>query len=206
MAMLRQRCLSLGFAALLAAGAEASLAEATPRQVIEQTTGEFLAEVARRREAILQDFGRAEELVQRLVMPHIDVDTVGRWMLGKHWRNATPEQRQRFVDELRSMLVRSYATALAKYDRGDEIRYLAERVADDGNTATVRTQIPRAQGSQFADVVYRLHRKDGAWKIFDVTVEGVSVVVTYRNTFINRIERHGLDAVIRELAELNRKN
>lgn len=206
MKMIRKGWLPLSLAAMLASGANATLADVTPKQLIEQTTGEFLNAVAHQRAAILESPGRAEELVNSIVMPYIDVDTVGRWMLGKHWREATADQRQRFVDALRGMLVRSYATALADYTRGDQIKYLSERVSDDGTTALVRTQIPRLQGPQSADVVYRLHRKADGWKIYDVTIEGVSVVITYRNTFLSKIERQGLEGVIQELAALNRKN
>lgn len=198
---------TLGAAILLVGvAASASAAEVRPQQLVEQTIGEFLKSISEQREMILQDPEHARVLVDQIIMPHVDVDTTVRWMLGKHWRKATSDQRDRFFTELRGMLVRSYASALAEYNRGDEIKYVSERVSDDGKTALVRTKIPRSQGPQPADVVYRLHRKDDDWKVFDVTIEGVSVVTTYRSTFMGKIERQGLDSVIDELAALNRKN
>lgn len=202
--MIRTRASALlGLATVLAAVAMANPGEPSPRQLIEQTTDAFLTAIADAREAILEDPEHAQDLVARIIMSHVDVDTVGRWMLSKHWRTATPAQRERFVDEVRTMLVRAYATALAQYTKGDQIKYLSEHVSEDGRSAVVRARIPRSRGSQSADVVYRLHRKNEAWMLFDVTVGGVSLVTTYRSTFVTRIESQGLDGVIRELSRLN---
>ncbi|HSS63017.1 MAG TPA: ABC transporter substrate-binding protein [Gammaproteobacteria bacterium] len=209
MGMIRYRWLWVGLVALLLfarmAAAEAGLVMG-PRALIEQTTGEFLQAVANNREGILKDPDLAHRLVDEIVTPHIDVDATGRYMLGKHWRKGTPEQRDRFLYELRKMLVRSYANALAEYKAGDQINYISERVNDDGTLAVVRVQIPRPRTNQPADVAYRLHKTSGEWKVFDVTIEGVSMVTTYRSTFRVKLDRQGLDSVIEELAALNNKN
>lgn len=198
-----------GLAALLLAG-NAMAAEAAvdqgPRRLIEATTGEFLQAVDQNRDAIRDDPDFAHRLVDEIVTPHIDVDATGRYMLGKHWRKGTPEQRSRFLFELRKMLVRSYANALAEYKAGDQINYISERVSDDGKLAVVRVKIPRPKTRQPADVAYRLHRSNGEWKVFDVTIEGVSMVTTYRSTFRSKLDRQGLESVIEELAALNSKN
>ncbi len=209
MGMIRYRWLWIGLAALLlvarAASAEAVIATG-PRALIEKTTGAFLQAVADNREGILADPDLAHRLVDEIVTPHIDVDATGRYMLGKHWRKSTPEQRERFLYELRKMLVRSYANALAEYKAGDQINYISERVSDDGKLAVVRVQIPRPRTNQPADVAYRLHRSSGAWKVFDVTIEGVSMVTTYRSTFRSKLDRQGMESVIEELAALNNRN
>lgn len=207
MRMIRYRWLWIGLAALLlAARLAAAEAVAGPKALIERTTGEFLRAVAENREAILEDPDLAHRLVDQIVTPHIDVDATGRYMLGKHWRRGTAGQRERFLYELRKMLVRSYANALAKYEAGDKINYLSERVSEDGKLAVVRVQIPRSNTSQLTDVSYRLHRNDGEWKVFDVTIEGVSMVTTYRSTFRTKLDRQGLESVIEELAALNNRN
>ena len=209
MGMIRYRWLWVGLAALLlvarAASAEAIVATG-PRALIEKTTGEFLQAVAENREGILADPDLAHRLVDEIVTPHIDVDATGRYMLGKHWRKSTPEQRERFLYELRKMLVRSYANALAEYKAGDQINYISERVSDDGKLAVVRVQIPRPRTNQPADVAYRLHKNSGNWKVFDVTIEGVSMVTTYRSTFRSKLDRQGMESVIEELAALNNRN
>ena len=209
MRLVRYRWLWVGLAALLMFGriaaAEAVLAM-SPQALIEKTTGEFLQAVANNREAILEDPDLAHRLVDKIVTPHIDVDATGRYMLGKYWRRSTPEQRERFLYELRKMLVRSYANALAKYEAGDQINYLSERISEDGRLAVVRVQIPRPRTHQLADVAYRLHKNSGEWKVFDVTIEGVSMVTTYRSTFRSKLNRQSLESVIEELAALNSKN
>lgn len=210
MGMIRYRWLALGLAALLITIGNASAAEAAveigPKGLIEKTTGEFLQAVADNREAILEDPDLAHKLVDEIVTPHIDVDATGRYMLGKHWRRGTPEQRDRFLYELRKMLVRSYANALAEYKAGDQINYISERVSEDGNLAVVRVQIPRPRNNQLVDVSYRLHKSNGEWKVFDVTIEGVSMVTTYRSTFRTKLDHQGLESVIEELAALNNRN
>jgi phospholipid transport system substrate-binding protein len=209
MGMIRNRWFWVGLFALLlfgrTAAAEAGLVVG-PRALIEKTTGEFLQAVADNREEIREDPDLAHRLVDEIVTPHIDVDTTGRYMLGKHWREGTPEQRDRFLFELRKMLVRSYANALAEYKAGDQINYISERVSNDGNMAVVRVQIPRPRTNQPADVAYRLHKAGGEWKVFDVTIEGVSMVTTYRSTFRVKLDRQGLESVIEELAALNNRN
>lgn len=209
MGMIRYRWLWVGLVALLLfarmAAAEAGLVMG-PRALIEQTTGEFLKAVAENREGIREDPDLAHRLVDEIVTPHIDVDATGRYMLGKHWRKGTPEQRDRFLYELRKMLVRSYANALAEYKAGDKINYISERVSEDGKLAVVRARIPRPRTNQPADVAYRLHKSGDEWKVFDVTIEGVSMVTTYRSTFRSKLDRQGLDSVIEELAALNDRN
>lgn len=209
MRLIRNRWVCSGLAALLLAGnaaAAEAVADQGPKRLIEQTTGEFLKAVDNNRDAIRDDPDFAHRLVDEIVTPHIDVDATGRFMLGKHWRRGTPEQRDRFLFELRKMLVRSYANALAEYKAGDQINFISERVNQDGTLAVVRVKIPRPRNSQLVDVSYRLHKSNGEWKVFDVTIEGVSMVTTYRSTFRSKLDRQGLESVIEELAALNNRN
>lgn len=209
MAMIRHRWPWFGLTALLFVArmvAAEAVVSPGPKDLIERTTGAFLQAVEKNRQGILDDPGLAQQLVDEIVTPHIDVDATGRYMLGKHWRSGTPEQRERFLFELRKMLVRSYANALAEYKAGDQINYISERLSKDGQLAVVRVQIPRPRTNQPADVAYRLHNKSGDWKVFDVTIEGVSMVTTYRSTFRSKLDRQGLESVIEELAALNDRN
>jgi len=209
MRLIRYRWVWSGLAALLlvgnAAAAEAGVDQG-PKRLIEETTGEFLKAVDQNRDAIRKDPDFAHQLVDEIVTPHIDVDATGRYMLGKHWRRGTPDQRDRFLFELRKMLVRSYANALAEYKAGDQINFISERVNQDGTLAVVRVQIPRPRNSQLVDVSYRLHKSNGEWKVFDVTIEGVSMVTTYRSTFRTKLDRQGLESVIEELTALNNRH
>lgn len=206
MQRIRRRWRPAGLGVLLLVGSGTALAEAGPREVIEQTTGELLTEVAKDRAAIRDNPDSMQELVERIVVPHVDMQAVGRWMLAQHWRKAPPEQRQRFLEEFRKLIVRTYAAALAEFTDGAKIRYISEQVSEDGTQARVRTHIPLPGNAKPVDISYRLRRdEDGPWKVYDVAVEGVSMVATYRTTLRSRLERAGLDALIEELARKNRE-
>lgn len=205
MDVLRGIRLCVALLGLIFAGA-GTAADGSPRAVIEQTTGQLLKAIGDQRQAILDDPDRAQKLVEEIVLPHVDMQTVGRWLLGVHWRKAAPEQRERFLAEFRKLLVRTYATGLAEFTGGTEIKYISERLSDDGEQAVVRTQIPLSGQAKPVDVAYRLHRDSDGWKAFDVVVEGVSMVATFRTSIRNTIEQRGLDAVIEDLAQKNRQN
>lgn len=177
-----------------------------PRDLVEQTTGELLSKVAKERDALRGKPELVQALVDEIVTPHVDLVAVGRWMLGKYWREATAQQRELFLNEFRKLLVRTYATGLVEFTGAAHIKYISERVTDDGKYALVRTQIPLQGEAKPVDVAYRMHRSNDGWKVYDVVVEGVSMVTTYRTTFREKLDREGLDALLQELVEMNHRN
>ena len=122
-------------------------------------------------------------------------------VLGKYWNRATPEQQAQFVGEFQVLLVRTYATALKEYSE-QTIEFLSTRERDGGEEVTVRTQITQA-GAPPIPINYEMYRKDDAWKVFDVSIDGVSLVINYRSTFSSEIRRNGVDGLI---ARLNKHN
>ena len=127
---------------------------------------------------------------------------MSRLVLARNWRGATQQQRQRFVEEFRQLLVRTYGSSLSKYS-GQEVRYppMQSSGADD-DRVTVQTEILQSGGPSIP-LDYRLHRTDSGWKVYDVTVDGASLVLNYRSQFASEIARHGLDGLIQRLAERN---
>jgi phospholipid transport system substrate-binding protein len=150
---------------------------------------------------IRSDPVKLNRLIQAHIAPHVDFTALSRLTLGKQWRRTTPEQRSLFVREFAELLIRIYATALATYSN-HEIAYLSSTVAGNGRRATVRTRIVEA-GRAPLTVDYSLRRIKESWKIFDVKIEGVSLVISYRSSFAQEIRERGLDGLIEGLAARN---
>jgi phospholipid transport system substrate-binding protein len=143
-------------------------------------------------------------MVEELLLPHIDLITASRWVLGKHWRRATKEQKIQFIKHFRGMLLRFYSTALADYlnkNTVDEnlITFQPVRAETGSDDVTVRSEVHPPNG-QPIPVNYQMHLTRKGWKVYDVSVEGISVVTTYRNSFNEEIRRNGLDQLIARLA------
>lgn len=170
----------------------------SPEAFVEGIVEDVLTNVEARRTELKSQPEKLRALVIDGILPHVDFPYVSQLVLGKHWRTAEPAQRQRFMDEFQRLLLRTYADALLAYD-DQEIRYLPSRRDESRRDARVRTQVvPRGQNP--IAVNYRLYRTDaGEWKVFDVVVEGVSLVTSYRDTFAREIEQDGLDSLIANL-------
>jgi phospholipid transport system substrate-binding protein len=175
---------------------------ADAQALVEETTTALLTAFEREQASIRRDPTHAYGIVNEILSPHIDYPRVTRLILGKYWRQASPQQRQRFMDEFRALQVRTYATALIDYADID-IRYLPTRQARYPGRAIVRTQIPRRNGLPVS-VDYRLHRADGRWKVYDVLVEGVSLLTSYRASIGAQIAQVGIDGVIEQLSAKRR--
>ena len=181
----------------LAAGTGASA-----RQLVEEVTSSIVEELTSRREFFRNDPQGVYELVDRLVLPHFDFERMSRRVLGKRWKEASPEQRQRFISAFRSMLVRTYATMLNEY-RGQTLTWLdpVARKKDDEIVIPVQVEL---SASQPVRVSYVMHHGNGTdWKVFDVAVDGVSLVTNYRSSFRAEIARHGIEGLIERLEARN---
>jgi phospholipid transport system substrate-binding protein len=172
------------------------------RALVRDTTEEVLAAVEANRESIEMDPRRARDIVEEHITPHVDLEAFSRLVLGKHWRKATPEQRQRFLAEFHTLILRTYATAVTHYN-GAAIEYLPPRKESRDTLATVKTRFPQREGPGIS-VDYRLRCRKGEWKLFDVVIQGVSMVTTYRNTFAAEVKKSGVDGLIDILTEKNR--
>lgn len=171
--------------------------------MVHQTSDRMIAALKAERATIKANPARLYSLVEEIVLPHFDFERMSSWVLGKHWRTASDAQRVRFVQEFRALLVRIYATAMAEY-RDQEIAYLPLKAATGADEVTVRSEI-RNPGGPSIPVSYSAYLKNNEWKVYDVIIDGVSMVVNYRSTFSNEIKQGGLDALIDKLAALNLK-
>jgi len=141
------------------------------------------------------------DLVDAKVLPHFDFKRMTQLAVGKYWRTATPEQKDALVTEFRNMLVRTYTKAFTVYrDQTVDIKPL--RMAADATEVTVKTTINKP-GAPAVPVDYEMIKKTDGWKAFDVTIEGVSMVTSYRGTFSSEIQEKGIDGLIKTLASRN---
>jgi len=123
-------------------------------------------------------------------------------VLARHWRGATAEQRQQFEDEFSRLMLRTYALALRSYDN-ETIEYLPLVMKPGSKKVMVKTKLVRDDGSKVT-VDYRLILREDGWKVYDVVIENVSMVITYRSEYSGIIESQGLDVLTQKLSERNR--
>lgn len=184
----------------LSLAAEASADEA--RSLIKSTADEVIARVKTERDDLSKDTDRLYRLVNSTIVPHVDFHRMSRWILGKHWRKASTIQQSQFVEEFKKLLIKTYATALLKFS-DEEIIYLPAKDQVEDGRVTIRSEVRRADGQRF-DVQYRMHHKDQDWKVYDISVDGVSLVSTYRNSFSTKIGKEGIEGLLAELFEKNK--
>ena len=186
---------------LAAARAADSAPGPSPQDLIETTARELLAALDANREQARKDPGRVRQLVDEILLPHFDTDYSARLVLGKHWRNATPEQQKRFIEAFYKSLLRNYGSALAEFT-GDRLKVLPFRGDLTTGQAVVRTEVKRSNG-QLVPVNYTLRATPSGWKAWDVTIEGISYVRNFRNDVGAEVDQTGLDAVIQRLEKEN---
>lgn len=198
------RLLLIGLIAFGFISANAAIAEPPPMEMIRQTADRMLAKLKEEQAVIRKDPTRIYALVSDIVLPHFDFERMASWVLGKHWRTATPAQREKFTVEFRNLLVRTYATSLTDYtDR--KITYFPVRAEPGATEVTVHTEVEQS-GAAAIPIDYSLALKQGEWKVHDVAIDGVSLVTNYRTSFSNEIRKAGLDNLIDRLVQRNQSS
>ena len=177
-------------------------AEVAPDVLVKQTADEVLTIIKNDKEIQAGNKQQLYALVEAKILPNFDFDRVCRMVLGKSWRSATPEQQASFQKEFRSLLLRTYASALGKY-KDQVIEYKPLRMEIDAKNASVKTQILQPGGQPVA-VDYDLIKSSNGWKVYDIVIESVSLVTNYRSQFSNEIRLNGLDSLNKKLEEKNK--
>lgn len=186
----------------LVAFANGAMAEVAPDVLVKSTADEVLAIVKKDKDIQNGDQKKIFALAEEKILPNFDFDRVCRMVLGKNWNNATKEQQEAFQREFRSLMLRTYATALSKY-RNQTIEFKPLRAQPSDTEVTVKTQIVQP-GGQPIGVDYSLEKRAEGWKVYDIVIEGVSLVTNYRGQFSNEIRQGGMDGLIQKLVEKNK--
>jgi phospholipid transport system substrate-binding protein len=169
-------------------------------EVVKQTTTQLFDAFKGEGADIKGNRQRLYALVERIVLPHVDLRRMSEEVLGRFWREASSVQRKTFMQEFARLLERTYATAVLDYT-DQQIRYLPMQ-ARSGGEVLVRTVVEQPEGTSIP-VDYAMRREGEQWKVFDVVIDGASLVVDYRGEFAEEIERYGMDELLKRLADKN---
>lgn len=170
---------------------------AGPDDVIRETSDQILASLNENRETFAKDSDALYKAIDEILLPHFDRMYSGGLVMGKYWRRATPEQRERFINALYRSLLRTYSDGILNY-RGDELEVLPVAGDISDGKALVETLVTLDTGV-VTPVNYRMRLSDGSWKAYDVIIEGISYVSNYRSQYAEEFRAKGIDTVIEEL-------
>jgi phospholipid transport system substrate-binding protein len=174
----------------------------TPQQLVENSAKRMLQELDANRAMYRADPVKLDALVGNVLLPNFDTEYSARLVLGQTWRTATPEQRKRFVDAFYHSLLRNYGAALIDFT-GDRFVVLPYKGDPGDTTATVRTEVKKSSGDK-VPVNFSLRKTPEGWKAWDVVIEGISYVKSFRTDFASEIQQKGLDDVITRLEKEGR--
>lgn len=179
-------------------------AQLSPEVLVRTITEDVLATILKDKDLQAGDRAKALDLAEKKILPHVDFEQATRLALGRGWNTATPAQRTRLVDEFRTLLVRTYANSIGTY-QGQTMRVQPVRMAPTDTDVTVRNSFI-SPGRAPVSVEYAMRRGPAGWKIYDISVEGVSLVITYRSQFGTIVRDGGIEGLIKRLDEQNNRS
>jgi phospholipid transport system substrate-binding protein len=168
-----------------------------PSEIVQSTAQSILKDLEVNREGYRKDPSKVGQLVDKYLLPHFDTEYAAKLVLGQYWRTASPDQRKRFIDAFYHSLLTNYGSALTEFT-ADRLKVFPSNVDPGADHATVRTEIKRDNGDRIA-VNYSLRKTADGWKAYDVNIDGISYVKSYRDDFGSQIQQQGLDSVIARL-------
>lgn len=186
---------------LLIASMQVALAALDPQDMVIDVATRTIDRIKKDKDLIDKDPGRLYDLIHEVVLPHFDFERMSRWVLGKYWRKASPDEKKRFIGEFRTLLVRTYASSLADFAQ-QEITYLPFHGDLKSGEATVKSEVAQPGGFPIP-INYRLYKPGAEWVVYDVTIDDISLVANYRTSFATEIRKSSIDSLIKTLAEKN---
>ncbi|MCF6282026.1 MAG: ABC transporter substrate-binding protein [Candidatus Polarisedimenticolaceae bacterium] len=193
------RLLTALFALLISAPA---WAEHDPQHIVKVTSEKMLSELNERREEVEDSSELLIQITDEIISPYFDFARISRLALGKYWRKATPEQRKVFSTEFHTLLLRTYSKALLTLG-SEEIKYPNPKPSRRPDRVTIPTLVKKEGSSKPVAINYKLYQKKEIWKVYDIAIDGVSLVANYRSQFATQIKRKGVESLILALQERN---
>ena len=179
-----------------------SIAALGPEDLVRKTAEDVLFAIKADEEIQKGDKEKIYKLAEEKILPNFDFERVARLVLGRAWRSASDEQKKEFIVQFRTLLLKTYAVALSKY-KDQTIEFKPTRMSDTDEIVIVKTEITQS-GGQPIRVNYALSKNSGKWLVFDIVIEGVSLVTNYRSQFSSEIKRNGMDTLIKKLSKKNK--
>ena len=176
--------------------------ELGPEELVKKVTADVLAAIKSDKQLAAGDRQKAMKLAEEKVLPHVDFEEATRLAVGRGWKEATPEQKKKLVSEFRNMLVRTYSNAISAYE-GQTMKVMPVRMKPGDTEATVHNQFVRPGNPKPVLIDYSMRKTEKGWKIYDIVVEGVSLVLTYRSEFDAVAKQEGIDGLIKRLSQKN---
>jgi phospholipid transport system substrate-binding protein len=196
-----KKLVTVGLFALASASAYAAT-DTAPDVLARSVTDEVMTIVRADKELTGGRTDKLSQLVEIKVLPHFNFTRMTQLAVGRNWRQATPEQQKALIDEFRALLVRTYTTAFMQY-KDQSVDYKPLRMAPTDTEVVVKSLIKQT-GAQPVTIDYNMENLGSGWKVYDVKIEGVSLVENYRNTFNSEIQKNGVDGLIKALADKNK--
>ena len=177
-------------------------AQESPDALVKRTTDEILAIIKTDKELASGNQAKVVALAEEKVLPHFDFERMTRLAVGRNWAQAGDAQKQALIKEFRTLLVRTYSSSISQY-RNQTIDVKPAKIAAADKEATVRTAVIQ-QGGPPIPIDYSMEKVDSGWKVYDVVIDGASLVTTYRGSFNDQIQKGGIDGLVKTLQDRNR--
>jgi phospholipid transport system substrate-binding protein len=175
-----------------------------PQALVKNASDEMLKALKDNKAELNQNPDKIYSLVEQILMPYFDFEKMSKLALGKNWRQLDDDQRVKFVEEFRLLLIRTYSTAMLEYTN-EEIRMLPFRDDLARKRVTVPMEVVQPAGPPIPMSLALYENDDNAWKVYDVKIDGVSLVTNYRSSFATQIRNKGVNNLISDLADRNAK-
>ena len=173
----------------------------SPVVMLERTSQQVIKILQDDRELLQKEPERVYKIIDEYILPHLDEVTMAKLALGKNWKQASKDQKIEFVTEFKNLLVRTYSKSLLEF-RDQQINYFPLKLADDAYKASVKAEVIQPNGPSIP-MAYRVRIKNNAWKVYDIKIDGISLVTSYRGTFTQEIRKSGIDGLLKYMRDKN---
>ena len=175
----------------------------SPAVLLERTSTQVIKILRDDHELLRQEPERVYKIIDDYILPHLDDVTMAKLAMGKNWRKATKQQKLVFVDEFRNLLIRTYSKSLIEF-KDQQINYFPVKLEADAYKTSVRAEVIQPGGPSIP-MAYRMRIKNNAWKVYDIKIDGISLVTSYRGTFTQEVRKSGIDGLLKYLQDKNNK-
>ena len=173
----------------------------SPVVMLERTSQQVIKILQDDRELLQKEPERVYKIIDEYILPHLDEVTMAKLALGKNWKQASKDQKIEFVAEFKNLLIRTYSKSLLEF-RDQQINYFPVKLADDAYKASVKAEVLQPNGPSIP-MAYRVRIKNNAWKVYDIKIDGISLVTSYRGTFTQEVRKSGIDGLLKYMRDKN---